>query len=234
MANTSANYGMGWIPDRPDIRDFTSESVDIVPMLKELKLISRRGRRTFKSDALPSTCDLRQHCSPIEDQESIGSCTANAGVGLIEYYERRAFGNHLDASRLFLYKVTRNLLQFQGDTGAYLRTTMGAMTLFGVPPTKYYLYDISKYDDEPPAFCYAFAGSFKALKYYRLDTPNTTAPDLLTNIKSNLFAGLPSMFGFTVYSSISQAGTAGLIPFPAASESVQGGHAVVAVGYDDN
>lgn len=64
----------------------------------------------------------------------IGSCTANAGVGLVEYFERRAFGKHLDASRLFLYKVTRNLLHLTEDTGAYLRTTMAAMALFGVPP----------------------------------------------------------------------------------------------------
>jgi hypothetical protein len=30
----------------------------------------------------------------------------------------RAFGNHVDASRLFVYKTTRNLLG-DGDTGAY-------------------------------------------------------------------------------------------------------------------
>lgn len=68
----------------------------------------------------------------------------NAGVGVFEYFERRAFGEHIDASRLFLYKVTRNLMQESGDTGAYIRTTMGAITLFGVPPERYWPYDISK------------------------------------------------------------------------------------------
>ena len=234
MSDFFMRHGLGWIPDRPDIRDFSTNTKEIVPIFKKLNLIKGKGRRAFKASNLPSTMDVRQFCPPIEDQENIGSCTANAGVGLLEYYERRAFGAHLDASRLFLYKVTRKLLQWEGDTGAFLRTTMGAMTLFGVPPTKYYPYDVSKYDDEPPAFCYAFAASYKALKYYRLDPPNTSASDIITNIKSNLTAWLPSMFGFTVYSSIWQAGNTGMIPFPAAGDTVEGGHAIVAVGYDDD
>ena len=52
---------------------------------------------------------------------------------MIEYYERRAYGKHIDASRLFLYKATRNLLHWTGDTGAYLRSTLEALALFGVP-----------------------------------------------------------------------------------------------------
>jgi C1A family cysteine protease len=54
--------------------------------------------------SLPSKQDLRKCCSPIEDQGQLGSCTANAGVGLVEYFERRAYGKHIDASRLVLYK----------------------------------------------------------------------------------------------------------------------------------
>ncbi|MCZ8129591.1 MAG: cysteine protease [Microcystis sp. LE19-114.1B] len=179
--------------------------------------------------------DLRPWCSPIEDQKTIGSCTAHAGVGLVEYFERRAFGKHLDASRLFLYKVTRNLLKWTGDTGAFLRSTMYALTLFGVPPEEYYPYNTPDYDKEPSAFCYAFAQSFQAISYYRLDPPGTTPSNLLTQIKTYLANGLPSMFGFTVYSSISQANTnGGKIPYPTRGERVLGGHAIDAVGYDDN
>ena len=107
------------------------------------------------------------------------------------------------------------------------------MVLFGIPPEDYWPYDIAKFDDEPPAFCYAFAQNFQALSYYRLDPPNTPKDALLKRIKTNLAAGLPSMFGFTVYSSISQAGTTGKIPYPTPGEQVLGGHAIDAVGYDD-
>jgi len=41
------------------------------------------------------------------------------------------------------------------------------------------------------------------------------------------------MFGFAVYSSYQYSGKNGQFPFPCPKESVVGGHAVVAVGYDD-
>jgi C1A family cysteine protease len=184
--------------------------------------------------AAPTAVDLREWCSPIEDQKSIGSCTAHAGVGMLEYYQRRAFGKHIDGSRLFLYKVTRNLLGWTGDTGAYLRDTMKALVMCGVPPEQYWPYDIAKYDEEPSAFLYALGDNYEAVKYYRLDPAGTTRAQRLEAIKSNLAAGLPSMFGFTVYSSIPASGDGkGEIPFPTTGDTVQGGHAVLAVGYDD-
>jgi C1A family cysteine protease len=154
-------------------------------------------------------------------------------LGIVEYFERRAFGKHIDASRLFLYKVTRNLDHQTGDTGAYLRTTMSGLVLFGVPPEEYWPYKIPDFDKEPTAFCYAFAQNYQAISYYRLDPPGTTKDALLNRIKTNLASGIPSMFGFTVYDSISQAKTTGKIPFPVKGEKIMGGHAIMAVGYDD-
>jgi C1A family cysteine protease len=177
--------------------------------------------------------DLRAWCSPVENQGSLGSCTANAGVGVVEYFERRAFGKHIDASRLFLYKVTRSLMKVQGDTGAYLRSTMGGLVLFGVPPEEYWPYRVTRFDEEPPAFCYAFAQNYQAITYHRLDPPGTSVDALLGRIKSYLAAGLPLMFGFTVYGSYTQADTTGKLPYPTPGESVEGGHAVAAVGFDD-
>jgi C1A family cysteine protease len=240
MAETFENIGMGWLRDYPDFRDHTPENDKILPRLMTLDqtdsvktMLKKAGVSQPAKVTLPASVDLRAWCSPIENQGGLGSCTANAGVGVVEYFEKRAFGNHLDASRLFLYKATRNLLHSVGDTGAYLRTTMAALTLFGVPPEEYWPYVITDFDKEPTAFCYAFAQNFQAITYYRLD-PQGTAPNvLLDRIKAYLAAGLPSMFGFTVYSSYTQANTNGKIPFPTPGEKVVGGHAIVAVGYDD-
>ncbi|MBI5328596.1 MAG: cysteine protease, partial [Deltaproteobacteria bacterium] len=140
---------------------------------------------------------------------------------------------HIDASRLFLYKVTRNILHWTGDTGAFLRSTMGALVLFGVPPEEYWQYKITDFDKEPPAFCYAFAQNYQAIKYFRHDPPGTSNDILLNRIKTYLAGGHPAMFGFTVYSSIEQADKTGKIPFPCKGEKIEGGHAVMAVGYDD-
>jgi C1A family cysteine protease len=239
MAETFENRGLGWLPDYPDFRDHTVKATDVSArrqlagddqpvkeMLDELKIP--------EGNEQPPSSDLREYCSAVENQETIGSCTAHAGVGIVEYFERRAFGRYLDASRLFLYKVTRNLMQRTGDTGSFLRTTMQAMVLFGTPPEDHYPYRIEDFDEEPPAFCYAFAQNYQALDYYRLDPPGVSPQDLLSTIKGHLAAGLPSMFGFTVYRSIDQADQSeGKIPFPVPRERIVGGHAVVAVGYDD-
>ena len=232
MPNSSFPLGLGWLPDLPSIRDYTIEQEAIKPLLAKVK---GAGAGAAKAPKLPSSVDVRAWFSPIENQLSLGSCTANAGVGLVEYFERRAHGRHIDASRLFLYKATRNLLKWTGDTGAYLRSTMEALVLFGVPPEEYWPYDVSKYDVEPAAFLYSFASNYRTIKYYRLDPSGTTPAALLAAIKTNLAAGLPSFFGFTVYSSYTQASSAnkGAIPFPGAKEKIVGGHAVVAAGYDD-
>lgn len=226
---TIHDHGLGWHRDLPDMRDHTTETDTVSKVLAKSALF-RKTRRT-----LAKSVDLREFCSPIEDQGRLGSCTAQAGVGMLEYFERRAFGKHLDASRLFLYKVTRKLLGLAGDDGAYLRDTMKAMVLFGVPPERYWPYDEPNFNDEPSAFCYSFAQNFKTVDYYRLDPPNTPTSTVLENIKTNLAANLPAMFGFSVYSSIPPSGDGkGEIPYPSSGDSLEGGHAVLAVGYDDN
>ena len=227
MLIAKGKYGMGWIPDYPDFRDYTEKTYEIQEVLGL--------RKPSKAKNPPVSIDLRKWCSPIENQGDLGSCTANAGVGVIEYYERKAFGRHMDASRLFLYKVTRNLMKQKGDIGAYLRTTMGAMVLFGVPPENYWAYsdDEQKFDQEPPAFCYAFALNYQAIKYFRHDPPGIKAEEILKKVKSYLALGHPAMFGFTVYNSIEQAESTGKIPYPSSKEKIEGGHAIVAVGYDD-
>jgi C1A family cysteine protease len=220
---------LGWEHDIPDIRDYSHQSEKVVNIVNKSKAM----KATSKS--IVSSIDLRAWCSPIEDQEDLGSCTANAGVGLLEYYQKRAFGKYLNASRLFLYKTTRNLLDWKGDRGAYLRTTMKSMVLFGIPPEKYWPYIVNDFDKEPPAFCYAFADNYKSITYFRLDPSGVSKTEVLKTIKKYLAARFPSMFGFSVYSSIPGIGAGtGDIPFPGSNDSLLGGHAIVAVGYDDN
>ena len=239
MCEIFEKRGMGWLPDYPDFRDHTIEQNELPSRLQELgqkdsvkTMLSKVGI-TRRGKALPASVDLRAWFSPVEDQGPLGSCTANAGVGMVEYFEKRAFNKHIDASRLFLYKVTRNLMHSKGDTGAFLRSTMGALVLFGTPPEEYWPYSVADFDKEPSAFCYAFGQNYQSIDYYRLDPPGTDTKVLLTQIKTNLAAGLPAMFGFTVYSSISQADKTGKIPYPTKGEKIAGGHAIVAAGYDD-
>ena len=180
MNGTTIKRGMGWLPDYPNFRDYTMEQETVAPKLKRFgqrdsvkAMLAKVGVSKPTKAMLPDIVDLREWCSPIEDQEGLNSCTAHAGVGIVEYFEKKAFGKHIDASRLFLYKVTRNLLNWRSDAGAFLRTTMEAMVLFGVPPEEYWHYTIADVDKEPSAFLYAFAQNYQTISYYRLDPPGT-------------------------------------------------------------
>jgi len=233
LAGNNVRTGLGWLPDRPDFRDLTYTSDKVRDVLAASGSQSLQRLAAGKND-VPTSADLRDHFSPVEDQGQLGSCTANAACGMVEYYQRRSFGKFTDMSRLFVYKVTRQFLGMTGDTGAYLRSVMGALALFGAPPEKYWPYDVAKFDDDPPAFTFAFAQNFQALTYFRLDPAGQSGEQTLAAVKSHLAAGVPAIFGFTVYASIQKAKKAGDIPYPAKNENVLGGHAIVAAGYDDS
>ena len=246
MHTLSSTKGRGWLKDYPDFRDNTTSTDTISArqklrgvkkpvkeILSKLMLPASKRNAAQKKAAASTKIDLSEWCSPVEDQGSLGSCTSHASVGLYEYFERRAFGRHVDASRLFLYKTTRNLLKWTADDGAYLRTTMAAMALFGLCPEKYWPYKEDQFNVEPAAFHYSYAQNFQALLYYRLDADGVRGQALLDKIKEHLSNGLPMVFGFTCFASLDQADH-GKIPFPDPKEEVDGGHAVMAVGFDDS
>jgi C1A family cysteine protease len=243
-------HGLGYLPDLPKIEDYDENNAEVAPLLHQTRLAHRVAAKVKAlgittpapraPETVPAQVDLRTWCSTIEDQGSLGSCTANAAAGLLEYYERRASGKYVDASRLFLYKAERDLLGWTGDTGAYLRTAMEALVVFGAPPEKYWPYDgrppstNTKYDVEPPAFCYAFGANYQTVKYFRLDPIGSTPAQALNNIKTYAAAGFPSMFGFPVYPEYDNPLPGGLVAYPSPTSHSRGGHANCVVGYDDN
>jgi C1A family cysteine protease len=85
---------MRWLPDYPSFKDYTPQSKNIAPLFKKVDLRDSIKEEVLKT-SLPSKQDLRKWCSPIEDQAQLGSSTANAGVGLVEYFERRADGKYI-------------------------------------------------------------------------------------------------------------------------------------------
>lgn len=240
IPETKEMVGTGWLPPLPDLRDYTEEQPDIAKMVQNLGVAP-----TIETLALPPKVDLRKWCSKIENQHNLGSCTAHAGIGVIEYFEKRAFGKHIEGSRLFVYKTTRNLMGVIGDTGAWLRNTMGALALCGVSPEKYWPYTTRKqpgpagertFDEEPTPFVYAIADNYEALRYFCHDPIGQNIPPkkVLASVKRCLAAGLPSMFGFYGFPSFGYSNVTGGIPYPCPGEQAQWGHAIVAVGYDDS
>lgn len=177
--------GTGWVPELPDINDKNLETETVKTFLQ------RVGYQT-----LLSKVDLRRGFPPVYDQGQINACQSNACVALAEYFQQRTFGKTLDGSRMFIYKVARQLVGQYADKGAYNRKAMEALTFFGVPPEKFWPYNPAIVNAEPPGFCYAFAENFKATQSYRYDQPNVNPETLLAIVKDQLVKNLPAMFGF--------------------------------------
>jgi C1A family cysteine protease len=98
----------------------------------------------------------------------------------------------------------------------------------GVCPEPEWPYLISKFTEKPPAKAYQDAQSDRAVSYQSLVQD-------LSQMRGCLASGYPFVFGFTVYESFESPAVAqtGHVPMPGPSERAVGGHAVVAVGYDD-
>lgn len=180
----------------------------------------------------------------IIDETQLKSCTADASVSLLEYFERKAsrqkegekyIYEDIKLSNKFLYKITRNLLGYSGDSGATLRATMEAMRIMGVAPEQYY--SGKTWDDEPSAFCYAIAQKYRSSNYFRLDKyKERNVFDRLDQIKVFISAGFPAVFGFWLTESNREHSWQhnGEIPFTKFDNPPDLGHAVIAIGYDDN
>jgi len=212
---------LGWVRDLPDHRDYH---------LEHPKLEAAGAVPVTKGGPAPALVSLREWCSPVEDQGDLGSCTAHAVVGLLEYLQRRRHGRHIDLSRLFLYWAARRWLfgarlQELGDSGASIRAALAAAVAIGVPPERDWEYDPKRYNDTPGPWQFSLAQIFQGLHYVRLKS--------LAEVLALIRSGFPVAFGFSVYRSIDRVGPDGVVPFPAPGERLEGGHAVLAVGYDE-
>ena len=200
----------GWLPDLPDFRDHIFKA-------------------QIASTELPSVVDLRAEDAPIYDQENLNSCTANSIAGMFQFINRKNGGIDFLPSRLFIYYNERDyensIIQ---DSGAFLRDGMKSIKKQGVCKEPTWPYNIFKYAVKPSKEAYTEALDHQAILYQRLNID-------LTVMKQCLADGYPFVFGFSVYESFESTAVeeTGILPMPTETENMLGGHAVMAIGYDD-
>jgi C1A family cysteine protease len=216
--------GYGWKPDLPDHRDFLYATPPAV------------------AAALPTKADLRPNCPPVYDQGQLGSCTANAIAGAIEFNQKKQGLPEFTPSRLFIYYNERVLegTSPSVDSGAQIRDGIKSVASQGVCKETTWPYNDRNSDPDPcpdcefakkpSAACYTEAKQHKIKVYQRLNAA------VISTLKGCLAGGYPFVFGFTVYESFEsqEVANTGIVPMPGPQEKVVGGHAVVAVGYDDS
>jgi C1A family cysteine protease len=210
MARSAKWYG--WVPDLPDQRD-------------------RRFRAPLaRIGPLPARVDLRGGCPPIWDQGALGSCTAQAIAAALEFDQRKQnVADLFDPSRLFIYYNERVMEgTVDEDAGAMIRDGIKSVAKQGAPHEALWPYVLAKFRTRPAASVYADARKHAAVLYQRITQD-------LTQLRGCLAAGYPFVFGFSVYTSFESDAVAvsGLVPMPKPGEGMVGGHAVLAVGYDN-
>jgi C1A family cysteine protease len=208
----ASQFRFGWIPDLPDHRDFMYAAP--TPILQKI----------------PPSADLNGECPPVYDQGQLGSCTANAIGAAFQFDEMKQKEKDVSTpSRLFIYYGERAMEgTVNEDSGAQIRDGIKFVAHSGVCPETEWPYDIAKFTQKPPQKCFTDAKKYKAVTYQRL------IQDLNT-MKGCLAEGFPFVFGITVYDSMMgpEVAKTGIVPMPTTQEKVLGGHAILAVGYDD-
>ncbi len=183
---------------------------------------------TKKLEKRPSSIDLRGDCSPVEDQGQMGSCTANALVGNLEFLEKAKGEKMIDLSRLFIYYNERFIEHRENeDSGSTLRDGIKALKNFGTCPESLWPYDEKLLFKKPDPKAYAEGEKRKISKYERLKN--------LDDMRDCLAQGFPFVFGIKVFESFESpiAKDTGFIPRPQLNEKFLGGHALLGVGYND-
>jgi C1A family cysteine protease len=197
-----------WEPDLPDQRDYAYKPT---------------------VGAIPRKMDLRKLCSPVEDQGNLGSCTGNALVGAMEVLENLGKTTFVDLSRLFVYYNERVIEgTVRQDSGAMIRDGVKTLAKMGVCKEQLWPYNIAKFKSKPTKGCFSEGLSRKVSVYSRLETTD--------DMRNCLASGFPFVFGFSVYDSFEsdEVAKTGTVPMPGKKEKLLGGHAVLAVGYDDD
>jgi C1A family cysteine protease len=191
-----------------------------------------KPRKLPRQGLLPASADLRAQLPPVYDQGHLGACTAFAcAKGMRETLQRQNNERVVPLSALFEYYETRANMPVVGwimkhlDSGGTITEAVKVLATEGAAPEEAFPYDITKFKVKPPAAAYKAAPEFKLHSSTQLAS--------LDDIKTTLAKGRTVAFGFRVYDSFRHVGADGMMPVPGPTEKLLGGHAVLAVGYDD-
>lgn len=171
--------------------------------------------------------DYREFNPMVLDQGNIGSCVANA---VFAAFYIQSFGN-IQLSRLQLYMCTREIdgSSLTKDSGATIRGCMKAISNYGLSNEVLWPYITKNFVKLAPS------QSFTNL-YLLTNFTYTFINQNLLDLQQVLNNSIPVIFGIKVYSSFfsTNASKYGIIPMPnTKKESLQGGHCIVLIGYDN-
>jgi hypothetical protein len=184
---------------------------------------------------LPDNVDHTKDMSPIKDQGQLGSCVSFAVAAMKEWQEKKEHEAEMakgkpgrkkvyNYSEAWIYWNCKKIDPWPGEEGTSIRYAMKVLKKIGVPTEKGWPYkdvgDIGKPESWAPLVArWALIDS-----YSRIDT--------LNELKFALISG-PVPIGIPCFEEIFYVGSDGIIPYPENPNYIYGGHAVCAVGFDN-
>lgn len=184
--------------------------------------------------ATKAKVDLRDKFLPVRNQGAMGSCTAFATTAVMEAMSK---GKKEALSPLFFYYAERKDMEENGmskasrkDTGANMPLAAATAVKVGATTEKMVPYADGKeglaYDATSAHFTAALENKMKRKVNIK------TVPGM----KASLANGKPFIMAIILYDSFMTRTVArtGEMFLPQRGEEIQGGHAVVCVGYDDS
>ena len=213
--------------DPKDERDFKLEVIK-PQLLNEAKL------------TLPDFVDHTPDMSPVKDQGQLGSCVGFAVTAMKECQERKEHLEEIakgkrgrpkiyDYSEAWIYWNAKQIDPWGvEDEGTSIRYAMKVLQKIGVPTEKGWPYkDVNDVNaiGEPAKWANLVARWALIESYYRIDT--------LNGLKLALIDG-PVPIGVPCFYEIFFVANDGVVPYPSNPDEIYGGHAICAVGFDNN
>jgi len=198
---------------------------------------------TKPEEKLPVEVDLSPMFPPVFDQGNLGSCTANAILASFQYEAKKEKCQDTEnLSRLYEYYKARETMippNVKEDTGTSLAMSVYCLYEYGVCDEKYWPYDVTMFNQEPPKEAVENAKYHKCVEFKKVTQTHE-------QMRAGLAHGYSFVLGISVYSSMMTptVGETGVVPMPVISDTVidgkkvkadtlMGGHAVCCVGYND-
>ncbi|MEB3203261.1 MAG: C1 family peptidase [Candidatus Sericytochromatia bacterium] len=186
----------------------------------------------------PVSIDLRRQCSPVANQGQFGSCTSFATVKGLQEFLLRKRGNDEPQSPAYIWYQTRAAMGMRNeDSGAPMELATKMLDNLGTVDEAAFPYLDAKGQEDAKLrqeFLSRKPGSdlVAAAKKKRIVSGFSVATKL-SAVRTSLEKGMPVLLGMMVFQSIGKTGKDGLMPIPTDNDKFMGGHAVLAVGYDD-
>jgi len=173
---------------------------------------------------LPKKVDYTRKLSPVRDQGDEGTCVAFATAGgMKEYQEMLDYSKLVLLSPRFIYSECKKIDGMPDEEGTTIRIAMKVIKAKGICREKFWPYSPHQ-KTKARKGASADAKKFRVLNYARILN--------LNELRLSIYSKGPCVIGVEVFEGFMRTKT-GVVPLPGKNDEVLGGHAICAVGYDD-